>query len=76
MSWADMRQLITGRYGEVEIGGGQVNGSLTVVVFASIEGQTFTIVSRDASNWSCMLAVGSGWEPGANPALPVPETSL
>lgn len=69
--WDDMRKGFEQRYGEVPIGGGQVDATRILTVLASPDGETFTILIITNGGMACAMVSGMGWNPGT---LPVKET--
>lgn len=49
-------------YSEVPISMGLANNGSVVEVFASFNGETWTIVMTQPSGISCLMAAGEGWE--------------
>lgn len=48
-------------YGEYPVGGGVRDDRSSIIIFASENGETFTIVSRDTYGQACVLTSGRGW---------------
>ncbi len=59
--WETARKLLEKEYHETIVGSGIINDKTVVVVFASDDGETFTMLSLAANGIACKLMVGGGW---------------
>lgn len=64
--WTDIKVRYAAKFKEVPVSSGIVNANLAIQVLASPDGETFTLVLVGSDGVGCIIAVGKGWEPGAN----------
>lgn len=72
MRWSDMAALLE-RAGEKAVGGGLISDTLALQVFASPNGETFSVVAINARGVGCLVAMGRDWDLGAIPQKPGAE---
>lgn len=58
-------------YHEVEVGGGIVSQEHVFVVYASPDGETWTVLAVGTNGTACVVGAGRYWFPGALPEAPV-----
>ncbi len=59
--WETARKLLEEKYHETIVGSGIINDKTVVIVFASPDGETFTLLSVAANGMACSLMTGGGW---------------
>ncbi len=59
---ATLTDQLLNKYKETPVAMGLVNETTMVEVFASDDGETFTIVTSNARGLTCILGAGNGWE--------------
>lgn len=62
-----MKKNIEERLHQFEVGGGMVNENVLMVVFASEDGEMWTLLSVGSDGSACVISAGSDWFPGALP---------
>jgi Na+(H+)/acetate symporter ActP len=65
--WPIVKKTLENAYREVVVSRGEVNGQTAIVVTASPDGASFTVLLVAAGGQACILSAGRGWEPGTNP---------
>lgn len=63
-AWPELRAELLKGWREVPVSRGMIDATTALVVLASPDGGSFTVVSVEASGRACIRAAGSGWEPG------------
>lgn len=69
----DVATRLKQTFGEVPSAGGLTEDGNLLQVYASIEGQSWTLVLTTPSGVSCVLAAGESWNPAVKP---VQDTGL
>lgn len=67
MTWPQMMKHLAMKYKEIVVGGGQIDAQSVVTMFASPNGDTFTIVRTSRDGMSCMITGGKDWDLGKFP---------
>ncbi len=59
--WETARKALEEKYHETIVGSGIINDKTVVIVFASPDGETFTLLSVGADGLACKILDGGGW---------------
>ena len=68
MPLIELRGRLAQEYHETEVAGGLAKNGPAIVVFASPDGETWTIVGVQPNGMACFLSVGEGWYTGGDKA--------
>ena len=66
-TFADLERQLQDEYGERQLCVGSQSNVMQVIVFAAVDGSTWTVIRRDPYGRDCMIASGLGWGDAAIP---------
>jgi hypothetical protein len=60
--WDEIQRHLGAQYLERQVAIGVVSETHVVVVLASPDGKTFSIIAINSNGWACYLAAGTDWQ--------------
>lgn len=68
-NFLQMREQLKSEYGEEEVSFGMAGPTSLVLLFASRDGKTWTLLALDPSGRACVIAGGRDWMQGLLPGV-------
>lgn len=65
--WPAIRQNLSVRFHEVQVGGGLINERVVLAIFASAGGATWTTIAIGIDGTACVMSAGTGWSQTTTP---------